>query len=61
MATREDNIKKINDELEQMSDEQLEKIAGGILVRKIPIISVFNQKKEPAVKIDEQSRIIHRM
>ena len=29
MATREENIKKINDELEQLSDEQLEKVAGG--------------------------------
>ena len=29
MATREENMKKINDELEAMSDEQLEKVAGG--------------------------------
>ena len=29
MATREENLKKINDELEMMSDEELEKIAGG--------------------------------
>jgi len=42
MATREENLKKINEELEKLDDEQLEKIAGGILVRKIPIISVFN-------------------
>ena len=33
MATREDNLKKINAELEQLSDEELEKIAGGILIR----------------------------
>ena len=35
MATREENIKKINEklneQLEQMSDEQLEKVAGGII------------------------------
>ena len=29
MATREENLKKINDELEKLSYEQLEKVAGG--------------------------------
>ena len=29
MATREENLKKINDELEQLSDEELENVAGG--------------------------------
>ncbi len=29
MATREENLKKINDQLESMSDEQLDEIAGG--------------------------------
>ena len=29
MATREENLKKINDDLEKLSDEQLEQIAGG--------------------------------
>ena len=29
MSTREDNIKKINAELEEMSDEELEQVAGG--------------------------------
>ena len=29
MATREENLKKINDELEKLDDEQLEQIAGG--------------------------------
>ena len=29
MANREENIKKINDKLEAMSDEELEKVAGG--------------------------------
>ena len=29
MATREENLKKINEALENLSDEQLEKIAGG--------------------------------
>ena len=30
MATREENLKKINDELEKLDDEQLEKVAGGL-------------------------------
>ena len=30
MATREENIKKINEELEKLDDEELEKVAGGV-------------------------------
>ena len=30
MATREENLKKLNDELEKLDDEQLEQVAGGI-------------------------------
>lgn len=29
MANREENLKKINDELEKLNDEQLEQVAGG--------------------------------
>ena len=29
MATREENLKKINEQLETLTDEQLEQIAGG--------------------------------
>ena len=29
MANREENLKKINEELEKLSDEQLEQVAGG--------------------------------
>ena len=29
MAKREENLKKINDELEKLSDEELDKVAGG--------------------------------
>ena len=29
MATREENLKKINDELEQLTDDELDKVAGG--------------------------------
>ena len=31
MATREENLKKINYELEKLSNDELEQIAGGIL------------------------------
>lgn len=30
MATREENLKKINAELEQLSDEELENVVGGV-------------------------------
>ena len=29
MATREENLKKINEQLEQLTDEQLDQVAGG--------------------------------
>ena len=29
MAIREENLKKINEELEKLSDDELEKVAGG--------------------------------
>ena len=32
MANREENLKKINAELEQLSDEELEQVAGGTRV-----------------------------
>ena len=31
MATREENLKKLNEKLEKLSDEELEQIAGGLL------------------------------
>ena len=33
MATREENLKKINEQLEKLDDEQLEQIAGGFYAR----------------------------
>lgn len=29
MATREENLKKVNDKLKELSDEELDKVAGG--------------------------------
>ena len=34
MATREENIKKINDELEKLTDEELDDVAGGDWLKK---------------------------
>jgi len=54
MANREENLKKINAELEQLSDEELEKVAGGNAQEMATDI-----KKELNVNIESQSRIIH--
>ena len=43
MANREENLKKINDELEKLSDEELDKVAGGQIVLK----AVGDMKKYP--------------
>ncbi len=53
MTTREENLKKINDALEKLSDEELEKVAGGFYARS----NVDNVK--PDVNIDNQGRILH--
>ncbi len=49
MATREENLKKINEELEKLSDEQLEKVAGGFYARSNvddvkPDVNIENQR-----------------
>ena len=31
MATREENLKKINAELEKLDDDELDKVAGGLI------------------------------
>ena len=48
MAAREENLKKINDELEKLDDEQLEKVAGGQIV----YMAVGDMKKEQEAKSD---------
>ena len=47
MTTREENLKKINDELEKLDDEQLEQIAGG---RKL-LMHEQNQETDTAKNI----------
>ena len=55
MATREENIKKINDALEKLSDEELEKVAGGFYARS----NGGDVEKDPAVNIENKNKIIH--
>ncbi len=43
MATREENLKKINDELEQLSDEELDKVAGGTYLESAGDAKKFNE------------------
>ena len=40
MANREENLKKINEELEKLDDEQLEQIAGG---KKLGVLDMHEQ------------------
>ncbi len=42
MATREEHLKKINDELEQLNDAELEKVAGGTCVESARDSKVLN-------------------
>ena len=55
MATREENIKKINDALEKLSDEELEKVAGGFYARS----NGGEFEKDQAVNIENKNKIIH--
>ena len=55
MANREENLKKINAELEQLSDEELEKIAGGFYARSNGV----DIKKESDINSENQNKIIH--
>ena len=58
MANREENLKKINAELEKLSDEELEKIAGGFYARSnVGDVKPDVNSSNPADP--NQSRIIH--
>ncbi len=49
MATREEKIKKINDELEKLSDEELDAVVGGNwldkIIEKTRLIEVMNNQR----------------
>ena len=44
MTTRDENLKKINDELEKLSDEQLENVVGGFMTAYFFICSKIGDK-----------------
>ena len=56
MATREENLKKINEELEKLDDEELEKVAGGFYARSN---GGDVEKDQAALKIGNKNKIIH--
>ncbi len=64
MTTREENLKKINDELEKLSDDELEQVAGGDELVFDSVASRFYARSKcdevkSDVNIDNQGRIIH--
>ena len=54
MATREENLKKLNDELEKLDDEQLEQVAGGIGVFSLPPGASFGSLDSVRQRIKRQ-------
>ncbi|MBR6713303.1 MAG: hypothetical protein IKI76_09975 [Selenomonadaceae bacterium] len=56
MATREENIKKINDELEKLSDEELEKVAGGLMPQN-GLRWIQGQRRNEKLSDDELEKI----
>ena len=49
MATREENLKKINEELEKLDDEELEQVVGGYdSLRHCYSVADGNQNTDPA-------------
>ena len=51
MDTREENIQKINDELEKLDDEQLEQIAGGQLILHLANTAALANENDPSKKL----------
>ena len=51
MATREENLKKINDELEQLSDDELDNVAGGLLMFHLENTAALANENDPSKKL----------
>ena len=64
MDTREENIQKINDELEKLDDEQLEQIAGGQLILHLANTAALANENDPSKKLavgsDKLTYSVHR-
>ena len=54
MATREENLKKINDELEKLDDEQLDNVTGGAPTK---IGSRILKNRIPSAKYNANSQL----
>ena len=55
MATREENLKKINDELEKLDDEELEKVAGGLMPHGLR--GIQGQRRNEKLSDDELEKV----
>ena len=60
MATREENLKKINEELEKLDDEQLEQIAGGKGLVYEQYQNTANDQNSPANQLGVKKSILWR-
>ena len=51
MATREENLKKINAELEKLSEEELDNVAGGQLIWNLANTEALANENDPSKKL----------
>ena len=51
MATRDEKLEKINAELETMSDEELDNVAGGQLILHLANTAALTNENDPSKKL----------
>ncbi len=54
MVSREENLKKINAEIEKLDDEELEKIAGGVITKEVLPIKTRKDSLSPQEKTNSR-------